>query len=738
MIITLRFLLIIILCIPLNAKPIIKGNGSISEDDPNKEITPQEKIYKTNNITKPIPTNDWWSSILWQKLSSNHFPHPLALDYNNLGLRIYYPGNSIYAFDKGMAAGMPESVQDLIIGTGTKSEFNEANVHDFSDWFVTSQLGNDNSFLRFSYGHGSPFIFVNYKNISPALIFSSNPTIWSKTKNAVGLTTDKGNNYGLFIPEGFKWNDLKSKTINANWAKHGFFSIAILPDKSPSTLDFFNNYAHNHIETTKVDWHYDQSQSNVIAKFTFGTRKVCDKHSGTNKTLAALYPHQWRRTNKQTLKYHYNSIRGMMKLAEGNSFEVNYEYPGVLPCLPLEVKNIKDELLDITNSKKNAQDSYWAGKELGNLSSASVIAEVCNHEKISTDLRKIIKLELEDWFSYKKTNGDKHFYYNENWGTLIGLPPSYGSSKEINDHHFHYGYFLRAAAEIARTEPEWIKEDSWGSVTNLLIQDIANSDRNNKNFPFLRNFDPYAGHSWASGHAKFADGNNQESSSESMNAWTGIILLGQFINDLKLRDLGIFLYSSELAAIEDYWFDVNQENHHEKIKSPNLAMIWGGKATYETWFSNAPHCKTGINILPIHGGSLYLGRYPKYVNTNYQFALNESNGKWSGWPSIMMSYNALFDANKSWKTWQEYGQKMPLDSGNTKANTVHWIQNLMRLGQLQKNITCNHPISASFKSSDGKVSHVVYVSGKKPIKVNFSNGVNFDAAPGKFTIKTIK
>ena len=133
--------------------------------------------------------------------------------------------------------------------------------------------------------------------------------------------------------------------------------------------------------------------------------------------------------------------------------------------------------------------------------------------------------------------------------------------------------------QIARTEPEWIKEDNWGSVINLLIQDIANSDRNNKNFPFLRNFDPYAGHSWASGHAKFADGNNQESSSESMNAWTGIILLGQFINDLKLRDLGIFLYSSELAAIEDYWFDVNQENHHEKIKSPNLAMIWGGKTT---------------------------------------------------------------------------------------------------------------------------------------------------------------
>ena len=74
-----------------------------------------------------------------------------------------------------------------------------------------------------------------------------------------------------------------------------------------------------------------------------------------------------------------------------------------------------------------------------------------------------------------------------------------------------------------------------------------------------------------------------------MNAWTGLILLGQFTNNTRLRDLGIFLYSSELAAIEEYWFDINKENHPEKIKSPSLAMIWGGKSTYEPWFSDAPH-----------------------------------------------------------------------------------------------------------------------------------------------------
>ena len=48
-----------------------------------------------------------------------------------------------------------------------------------------------------------------------------------------------------------------------------------------------------------------------------------------------------------------------------------------------------------------------------------------------------------------------------------------------------------------------------GAMVETLIKDIANWDRNDSRFPFLRNFDPYEGHSWASGHAGFADGNNQ-------------------------------------------------------------------------------------------------------------------------------------------------------------------------------------------------------------------------------------
>ncbi|MEZ5302681.1 MAG: glycosyl hydrolase [Verrucomicrobiales bacterium] len=110
-------------------------------------------------------------------------------------------------------------------------------------------------------------------------------------------------------------------------------------------------------------------------------------------------------------------------------------------------------------------------------------------------------------------------------GTLIGYPASYGSEDQLNDHHFHYGYFLRAAAEVARRDPAWA--NGWGGMVGELIRDIACPDRGDARYPFLRNFDPYAGHTWASA-VKFADGNNNESSSEAIPLGRGLVLWAEF------------------------------------------------------------------------------------------------------------------------------------------------------------------------------------------------------------------
>ena len=156
-----------------------------------------------------------------------------------------------------------------------------------------------------------------------------------------------------------------------------------------------------------------------------------------------------------------------------------------------------------------------------------------------------------------------------------------------------------------------------GPFVDLLARDIASSRRDDPAFPFLRNFDPYAGHSWASGDGVAGDGNNQESSSEALAAWTALVLLGEIRGDRALRDTGAYLYASELAAVEAYWFDVDRREPPAGYPHPVVPMIWGGKGAYGTYFSGEPEHLYGINWLPFHGGSLYLGRFPDFAARSY-------------------------------------------------------------------------------------------------------------------------
>ena len=83
---------------------------------------------------------------------------------------------------------------------------------------------------------------------------------------------------------------------------------------------------------------------------------------------------------------------------------------------------------------------------------------------------------MENWLTY--TSGEKAFlfYYNKDWTTMFGYPAGHGQDEYINDHHFHWGYFIHAAAFIEQYSPGWATQ--WGDMVNLLVRDAATSDRN--------------------------------------------------------------------------------------------------------------------------------------------------------------------------------------------------------------------------------------------------------------------
>ncbi len=708
------------------------GKGSYALQLPSGAKFPQEEIFATENVPGKMPTNDWWSSAAWLKFSERMYPHPLAVQAETGGLRIYYPGANITANNAAIFGFMPDKTgDDVILGHSEIDPFDAALVDGFSDWFVSLKFVSKEKTksLRTTFGHGSPFVYAIIEGGSPTITCTAVPKVWSGDANSAVLAITLGNkHYALFGPSGSTWNGIGTKTLTNN-SKKRYFSLAVLPNNDPKVLEIFQRYAYSHVTNTQVVWEYDQATAEVHTDYTFTTEAQEGEEQGT---LFALYPHQWRNTKLELTPHSYSSVRGTMKLGSGTKFRTTMKFPGVLPCLP-KVEKLDDSkfatdlrvALPVTASP--VKDTYWEGKELGKYAAIAAMADVYGVD--SEAPRKLIRQKLETWLTASSNQKAENqtpkssglFVYNQRWGTLIGYPASYGSDVELNDHHFHYGYFIRAAAEVAMSDSDWAQDENYGGMIKRLIRDIASTDRHDKLFPFLRNFDPYAGHTWASGHAKFGDGNNNESSSEAMNAWYGLILWGEATGDRATRDLGIYLYTTEMNAIQEYWFDIRNENHPAEYSPSVVTMIWGGKGANGTWFSANPEMVHGINWLPITGGSLYLGHKPEYCKKNYEALGAENNGtQWDAWADLMVMYRALSDSEDALKQLKTLGEK-DFEAGNSLANTYHWVYALREFGPADATITADDPLSAVF-NKEGKRTYAVFNMQEKPKRVRFSDG----------------
>ncbi|SEN29880.1 glycosyl hydrolase [Lihuaxuella thermophila] len=721
------------------------GAGSYSTVKPPGASDVQSTIYKTANVTKKMPTNDWWSSLAWDQYSERQYPHPLAVQNQSNGFRVYYPGPTITGNSTCVCGSMPQepALDDFLISHSAVSTFPDAKVDSFNDWFVTSHFESGSNSMKITYGHGSPYVYAIFSGGNPVLKFPGTPTIWYGNSNSPVLGITIGNrHYGLFGPSGSTWTGIGTNTLTNQLNGKNYFAIAVLPDNTSATLTKFKQYAYSHVTDTRVSWSYDPSTSSVHTTYTYTTVAREGTQTGT---IFAMYPHQWKNTSKSLLSYTYHSVRGVMKTAEGSSFTTTMKFTGVLPSLPDLGSYNKTTLANYINEAEfenytGPQDTYWLGKRLGKVATLAPIADQVGDTTAANKFRAELKTRLQDFLKASDASGnvksDHLFYYNSNWGTLLGYPDSYGSVVEMNDHHFHYGYFIKAAAEVARMDRTWANNSNWGSMINLLIRDIANWDRNDSMFPFLRNFDIYAGHSWASGHARFGDGNNNESSSEAMNAWTGLILWGEATGNNTIRDLGIYLYTTEMNAINEYWFDVHDQNHHPDFTRSTASMIWGGKVEGAgTWWTANPEEVHGINWLPFQGGSLYLTQYPDYTKKNYETLVRENGGtNWDVWKDLIWMYRAIENPTDAINQMNAAIDTTTPEAGNSKANTYHWIHNLNALGTQDITVTANDPLYAVFKKGSTK-TYVVYNMSNTSKTVTFSDGTTVTAAANSFGFK---
>ncbi|MFC9652626.1 MULTISPECIES: glycosyl hydrolase [unclassified Streptomyces] len=714
---------------PALAANVPVGSGSYSDSRPAGTSGPTTNTGTpvTPKVTeaaraRPLPTNDWWSSLAFQRYGDNPYStpmygHPLTYQATAGGLEVGYPTTPAIVGEGRQYEYAHKA--DLTLGlTGLNSPDTKADA--WSDWTVTPYWSDGARTLRATIGHGLPFVYAKGSGGDARITTAAAPAVFADDGNVLGITV-AGHHYALFAPSGSDWT-VSGSTVTAGLGGADYFSLAVLP--STDALATYKKYAYSFVTGSKVSW--STGGGTVKATYSLTTEPQEGTETGT---LQALYRHQWLNTTDALTPYTYVSPRGTMKVRESASFTTSQASSGVLPALPrssavdqARLKGYLDEVAGAADPFSGATDTYWTGKALGKLAQLVPMADQIGESATRDKLLGLLKGRLQEWFT---AGGASEFSYDKDWKTLIGYPASYGSDTELNDHHFHYSYYVYAAAIVAQYDQGWAADSAWGGMVKTLIRDAANPSRTDTAFPFLRGFDVYAGHSWASGHQGFAAGNNQESSSESTNLSAALVLWGSATGDAGLRDLGSYLLATESEAIAQYWFDADEQVFPSSFGHDTAGMVWGSGAAYSTWWTANPEEIHGINVLPVTGGSLHLGREKAAIRRNLAELVRENGGPAVEWRDILWEFEALADPAGAKAKWDAGNAGYTPEAGESKAHTYHWIATLDALGAPDATVTGSVPSSAVF-SKGGVRTYAAHNFESTARTVTFSDGTTLD------------
>lgn len=713
------------------------GEGSYTTvfpgvDPAGRNTYPSGTPHLTGNVMgKPVPTNDWWSAVVKNGQASNLFNYPFTMKTTSQGLVVTY-----------IPFGPIDDIEPVIVGVSGLSA-SSVKVSDYSDWTVTLDWNDGVRNFQATSGMGMPFLYFTKGQNDVARVTVNQGTVTIVNEMIIVVDARNGADFAIYAPTGSTWTqtgNVYTSTLNGK----NYWSLAFIPLTAPSVpavAEEYKQYAYVFPVNTTATYSYNESTSVMRTDFEVETEV---KEGGHTNMLLGLLPHQWANLAADSPvpdKYSYAVIRGEMKTMAGNSFSVENTFHGVLPTLPY-VGFYSDgfspfELTEKVESLENTgmatwTDSYNEGQVFNQLLQTARVADLMGNIESRDKLLNTIKTRLEDWFAAEPGEVAFLFYYNSTWSAMIGYPAGHGQDGGLNDHHFHWGYFINACAFVEQYEPGWA--DGWGGMVNLLVRDAASPDRDDPMFPYLRNFNPYAGHSWADGFAVYPQGNNQESSSEAMLFASALINWGVAIGDDDIRDLGIYIYTTEYTGIEEYYMDMHQRNFPPTQQYALISRLWGNAFDNQTFWTGDIAASYGIEIYPIQGGSLYLGLNHDYasllwneVAANTGILYNEPNPNL--WHDEWWKFLAFIDADEAITMYNSYPDRQ-LKFGVSDAQTYHWVHAMNALGRVHPVITADYPIAAAF-IKNGNVNYVANNYTGDPITVNFSDGFQLEVPARK-------
>ncbi|MBS2033488.1 hypothetical protein JST97_00760 [bacterium] len=501
---------------------------------------------------------------------------------------------------------------------------------------------------------------------------------------------------------------------------NNYFAIAALPsaaDATPANLQHLAASAFCVPTNTRVTYTHNAKGQTVDATYTMTTQDVLG--SGNIKAVSGLLPNHYQNgpAGVPVLQagpsplggMTFKSVRGNLKVYNAAQFTCRYQYAGILPWLPpLDDADGRAKLgqwIEVLKRRngttappytgtylERGQQAYELGKFLGRngLAAASIAdnnvtpaSDPALAKQITDETKAAIELYFRQNPSYpdgqvKKNEAAPYYvYYDARVGALNQYPngtgpsdifpsdtnvkpyESYGAVTRNNDHHFHYGYYIFAAAQIALRDPVWGSQ--YKDAINQMIFDVANDPAVNPNpilqFPRMRNWDAYQNMCYAAGlSAPDGEGNNEESISEEINFWTGVILWGAATGQDALVEHGICHYAAASHTSWTYFFDpagittqlTKDTGGPAETNWPGegAVRLFDGFTRWDTFFGVHPAFARAIVMIPVTGGSFYHALNSNYVK-DVMKAYDDSVTKFTIDPLKPQGQNA-FDGLNQW------------------------------------------------------------------------------------------
>jgi len=694
---------------PANFVPVILNDYS--------DLSVNLKFYNTSN-----PNLYYYSPVV------RGMPY-VTMFYNNVTPGIYFPSPAVWKVNDTIAAANQTFTNTIF---KVQTVLGDPNIYRSQTWMLYSSQPIT---LQFSQG-GQTLGLIGTSNFTGYIRVAS--LTYYNDPNAADTTSRKAllNAYSKFVP------------------MRGDVSASIANGSSTATLSF--NFTRYNEGSFSGDSLLMMALPHHVDILSGSTTNIL-KYNVLKGTMSEVYTKTWNMT-EQLPGYTWSPRSGGL---------TNVPEPW---CDTLESYVNGD--LNYFNGQYQWMDIYSAGKSLAKLGRIIDIADelydrdpsrYASMAPLAVIMRDSLQIYLGRWL-----NGNSSIYsdgisyhrdsllYDTKFKGIISsrshdsLNLSNGvdfGSALYNDHHFHYGYLLYAAAVVAKKNPTWFTNNSnyYLNRTVDLAREIANPSRNDSYFALQRYKDWYDGNSWANGLVPYGGGKNQESSSEAANAWYGLYLFGYAMNNYSASSLysnmmnqGELMLSQEVRAIQKY-YQADQTNpvypSYYTNQFKTITNLYQGEIDSKTFFGSLNYYATGIQVVPVTPVTEQIWSNVGFATQVYDYtpnglrytpcfdSTNTNTTVWN-WTTINVGVQATAYPQTALNFWKFYGHlNTNFDNGASQSNVMYWILTRMY-----------NPIGIGTISNEIPLKYNLYQSYPNPF--NPSTTIKFDI-PKEANVKLI-